>query len=110
MAQQRYQAFVMDGIGGKGPWDQVRGQLYLGSDIFVARHQPGRVINEISRGQTHAHRATLATIFGRKGRQDEKIAIAYRQHGYRLREIAEYLGVHYATVSRHLRSAEQANG
>jgi REP element-mobilizing transposase RayT len=109
VAQQRYQAFVMDGIGGEGPWDQLRGQLYLGSDTFVARHQPARVINEISRRQTHAHRATLATLFARKERQDDKIAIAYRQHGYRLREIAEYLGIHYATVSRHLRRAEQAN-
>lgn len=110
VAQQRYQAFVMDGIGGEGHWDQVRGQLYLGSDTFVARHQPGRVMNEISRWQTHAHRPTLATIFAKNGRQDDKIAIAYRQHGYRLREIAEYLGIHYATVSRHLRRAEQANG
>jgi predicted DNA binding protein len=29
-------------------------------------------------------------------------------HGYRLAEIATHLGVHYATVSRRLKQAEQA--
>lgn len=32
---------------------------------------------------------------------------AYRRHGYRLIEIADHLGVHYATVSRWLKTAEQ---
>ena len=32
---------------------------------------------------------------------------AYRRHGYRLAEIADHLGVHYATVSRRLKQAEQ---
>jgi len=34
---------------------------------------------------------------------------AYRQHGYRLAEIATHLGVHYATVSRQLKRAEHGN-
>ncbi|MEX0807052.1 MAG: helix-turn-helix domain-containing protein [Candidatus Binatia bacterium] len=33
---------------------------------------------------------------------------AYEQ-GYRLNEIAAYLGVHYATVSRRLKQIEQLN-
>ncbi|MHA1813382.1 MAG: helix-turn-helix domain-containing protein, partial [Candidatus Thorarchaeota archaeon] len=32
---------------------------------------------------------------------------AYHDYGYTMREIAEYLGIHYATVSRHLRRMEQ---
>ncbi|MCH6556991.1 MAG: helix-turn-helix domain-containing protein, partial [Nitrospirae bacterium] len=32
---------------------------------------------------------------------------AYRRYGYRLAEIAAYLGVHYATVSRHLARSER---
>ena len=39
---------------------------------------------------------------------DRGIAVAYRRHGYRLREIAAHLGGHYATVSRRLRKAEAA--
>jgi DNA-binding MarR family transcriptional regulator len=32
---------------------------------------------------------------------------AYIQHGYRMKEIAEHLVVHYATVSRAVRRIEQ---
>ena len=35
-----------------------------------------------------------------------EIAIAHRQHGYRLNEIALQLGVHYATVGRRLQAWE----
>ena len=31
----------------------------------------------------------------------------YREHGYRLHEIAAHLGVHYATVSRRLKQLER---
>jgi DNA-binding MarR family transcriptional regulator len=39
---------------------------------------------------------------------EEGIALAYGEHGYRLREVAEYLEVHYAMFSRKLRKLEQA--
>jgi len=32
---------------------------------------------------------------------------AYVEHGYRMVEIAEYLGVHYATISRAIRRGEK---
>jgi len=41
------------------------------------------------------------------GTKDEGIFTAYYDHGYTMREIAEFLGVHYTTVSRHLHEAEQ---
>ena len=106
VARQRYQAFVMDGTSGRRPWEQVTGQIYLGSETFVARHQPGRRIREIPRHQTHAHRPPLATLFAGGKHVERVILTAYRQHGYRLTEIATHLGVHYATVSRRLRRAE----
>jgi REP-associated tyrosine transposase len=36
------------------------------------------------------------------------VAVAYRQYGYALREIAEHLGCHYSTVSRRLLREEAA--
>ncbi len=106
-AQQRYQDFVRMGMGDESPWEELRGQMYLGSDTFVARHQPARLIKEISRRQTLAYRPSLKELFARKGSRGSHIAKAYRQYGYRLREMAEHLGVHYSTVSRHLRHAEE---
>jgi DNA-binding MarR family transcriptional regulator len=41
--------------------------------------------------------------------REKGIVRAYREHGYRMREIAAHLGVHYATVSRRLKQLEQEN-
>ena len=109
LAQEKYRAFVADGHGGGRPWDQVTGQIYLGGEDFVARHQPGRKIREIPRRQTQAHRPSLVVLFQRRRAQNQIIHEAYREYGYRLAEIATHLGVHYATVSRRLKTAEQRN-
>jgi putative transposase len=108
-AQLRYRQFVAEGREGPRPWDQLQGQIYQGSDDFIAAHQPDRVIREIPRRQTHAKRPALAEVFQRRGAEAQLIAVAYRRYGYRLGEIADHLGVHYATVSRRLKRAEQTD-
>ena len=106
-AQRAYQKFVAEGHQDPSPWDKLRGQIYLGDDDFIAKHQPDRVINEVPRQQTQAYRPSLRQLFARPSHRERSVLKAYRQYGYRLREIAEHLEVHYATVSRHLRRAEQ---
>lgn len=108
-AQERYRSFVAEGRGGPRPWEQLTGQIYLGSAQFVAQHQPNRVIREIPRRQTQAQRPSLRALF--QGGRDSARVIhqAYRQYGYRLAEIADHLGVHAATVSRRLKQAEQTH-
>lgn len=106
-AQRAYQEFVLKGIGQEGPWGRLRGQVYLGSEAFVAKHQPDRVIKEVPRGQTQAQRPRLTELFPGKRATAAGLRRAYRRYGYRLREIAEHLGIHYATVSRHLKQAEE---
>ena len=59
--------------------------------------------------QSHAQQPSLRALFHRKPPRERVILDAYRRHGYRLAEIAHHLGVHYATVSRWLRRAEQKN-
>jgi hypothetical protein len=39
-AHRRYAKFVQDGIGVPGPWDEVKGQVILGSEAFMARLTP----------------------------------------------------------------------
>ena len=108
-AQARYRTFVAEGRGGPAPWEQLTGQIYLGSEKFVAQHQPNRVIRDIPRRQTQAQRPSLETLCERKGDLEKTIHQAYRQYGYRLADIADHLGVHAATVSRRLKRAEQEN-
>ena len=108
-AHARYRTFVAEGRGWPAPWEQLTGQIYLGSEKFVAQHQPNRVIRDIPRRQTQAQRPSLETLFERKGDLEKTIHQAYRQYGYRLADIADHLGVHAATVSRRLKRTEQEN-
>jgi REP-associated tyrosine transposase len=105
-AQQRYREFVREGVGSR-PWDDLKGQIYLGSEAFIARHAPDKKhLKEIPRVQLSAAKPALEQIFRRKG--ERAIAEAYEQ-GYRLHEIAAHLGVHYATVSRRLKQFESSS-
>ncbi len=106
--QRSYQQFVDEGCQAPSPWGKLRGQIYLGDDDFVAKHQPDHVIQEVPQQQTQAHRPSLRQLFARpRPAEIRSLLKAYRQYGYRLREIAEHLEVHYATVSRALRRVEQ---
>jgi putative transposase len=106
-AEVRYRQFVAEGRNGPRPWEQLRGQIYLGSEAFIAQHQLDRVLRGIPRRQTQTIRPTLHDLFRRPGNEAQRIAVAYRQYGYRLREIADHLGVHEVTVSRRLKEAER---
>ena len=68
-----------------------------------------RPIREIPRRQAQAQRPRLQALFERRGVEGRQIYVAYRRYGYRLTEIADHLGVHYGTVSRRLKEAEQAD-
>jgi len=104
-AHKRYQAFVREGLKNR-PWEELRGQIYLGSEAFIERHSAqDKEIKEIPRAQLKAVKPTLERIFAKGG--ETGIAQAYREHGYRLHEIAVHLGVHYATVSRRLKQIER---
>ncbi len=103
-AQARYRAFVRAGVGNR-PWEQLRGQIYLGDDEFVKRHaQAPAELTEVPRAQRLAVRPPLEEIFRTGGSQS--IALAYHEYGYRMKEMADFLGVHYATISRRLRQLE----
>jgi len=108
-ARKKYRVFVGEGIDASSPWENLQGQIYLGGKEFIKEHQPDRMIREVPRKQTQAHRPGLKELFGTKRNLDSKIMEAYRRYGYRMTEIAEHLKVHYSTVSRWLRQAEKGN-
>ena len=108
-AQKRYRAFIAEGIGTPSPWEQLQGHIYLGSEAFVSQHQPDRLIQEVPRQQTQSLRPALKDLLSEKQNLNAAIGIAYREYGYRMATIAEHLNVHYSTVSRRLKQAEQAD-
>jgi putative transposase len=101
-AQAAFRAFVSESLD-EALSDQVRGER-LGSDEFLReRFGLDSPLPEIPRVQIEPLRPPLAEIFAERS---EPIAVAYREHAYTLREIAEHLGCHYSTVSRRLRREE----
>jgi REP-associated tyrosine transposase len=104
-AQKHYREFVGEGTTGR-PWDELKGQIYLGTERFIEKHAPReKHLKEIPRAQLTAAKPPLERIFRNEG--NKAISRAY-EHGYRLNEIAAHLGVHYATVSRRLKQIEQS--
>jgi REP element-mobilizing transposase RayT len=107
-AQRRYREFVREGLG-EQPWEKLRAQIYLAGDKFIEEHTVGgESLEEVPREQWKPVRPSLEKLF--KGKGMSAIGAAYRDHGYRLKEIAEHLGVHYATVSRRLKRMEGRSG
>ncbi|MBI2093730.1 MAG: helix-turn-helix domain-containing protein, partial [Candidatus Omnitrophica bacterium] len=106
IAQQRYRDFVMAGLTAASPWKCLRGQIYLGSEQFCQAIALNTPQEEVPRRQCQPVRPSLEVLFAEPAARPVLVLTAYRAYGYRLREIAEHLKVHYTTVSRWLRAAE----
>ncbi|HZP93963.1 MAG TPA: transposase [Burkholderiales bacterium] len=108
-AQRKYSAFVAQGLGQSSPWEQVQGQVLLGSERFVKRLQQAlrdkHPLKEIPRRQRFASRPPLARLFGARTLaslelRNEAIRQAHLEHGYSLSEIGRAVDLHYSTISR----------
>lgn len=105
-----YRDFVRAGIGLPGQWTQLKGQVFLGTDTFVDRMQgltEKIAISEIPRSQRRPIAKPLAGY--REAYSDTKLSMAqaYTSGDYTMREIADFFGVHYATVSRAVNKHER---
>lgn len=114
-AAAAYQQFVAGGLAADTPWRDLKAQVLLGGDAFVERLAPilkGReVLQEVPRTQRYAGRPRLDKLVSYHGRgpsaiHDRQAFRAHVHYGYTLKEIARFLGVHYATVSRAVHRAE----
>lgn len=102
----RYARFVAAGAGKESPLNGVRDQLYLGDEAFGERIRSlanGRNLREISRSQRRPVARSLGEYARISRSRDEAMACAYGSGAYTMREIADYFGVHYMTVSRAVR-------
>jgi putative transposase len=109
-ARISYQDFVLSGIHTESPLKQVKGQIFLGSEYFLAKmeqfmEQKEQLV-EIPRKQLYATRPSLEKIFQTNKKRERKIYQANQEYGYTLKEIAEYLGVHYTTISKIIKKIE----
>jgi putative transposase len=101
-AHRLYREFVQEMIGEKNPLRGARGGIILGSEHFIEQHREllEKILDkEVVRGQRYAARPSLKQIFGGTKR-DVGISEAVHRWGYKLKEIGDFLGLHYSRVSR----------
>lgn len=102
-ARERYRAYVEE--RGDGVEADLACSIFLGSERFAVQSTRGLgPLAEIPRGHWQPVRPSLAELLA--ARTNARIAAAYSEYGYTMREFAELLGVHYATVSRRIRRHE----
>ena len=102
--RRAYAEFVAQDTGQSLPGE---GQVITGSPEFIKSSLPlGERQREVPRRHFLRNPRPLAELLSASDR-DEAIARAHREDGYLLREIADALGCHYATVSRRLRELER---
>lgn len=108
-AEMEYRKFVHLGIGQKTIWTEVRGQALLGEADFIDKltdHlKKHKDVPEIPKSQRYATRPALGKLFG-EGRRSggterrKRVLQAVEKYGYRQKEIADHLGLHYSLISR----------
>ncbi|MEW5746485.1 MAG: transposase [Nitrospirota bacterium] len=111
-AGRKYGDFVSEGIGNETVWKQLTGQVLLGDEEFSKglgdRLKGHRDVCEIPKKQRYPNRPDLDQLFKErtarnKDARNRKIAEAVERFGYSQKEIADYLSVHYSTVSKVLK-------
>lgn len=101
-ARRAYASFVREGAHAR-PWEHLKGGIYFGNDEFIdGLSKKADKNREIPLKQRAPLRPALKEVLKEK----DGLRRAYRDHGYRMNEIAAHLGVHYATISRRLTRLE----
>ena len=111
-AIERYRAFVADGKNQPALWDNLKNQIYLGTDAFVQKMLTKKPANEdlseVPLGQRRPMAKPLEHYTARQGNRDEAIALAYDSGGYGMKEIGKHFGLHYSRVSRIISTQRKA--
>ncbi len=115
-ARRHFAEHVRQGVGQTSLWSQLRQQVYLGDEAFVARAQKRaaaalpdetRAI-EVPLAQRRPPAPSLDHFVSLGEPRHAAMARAYATGAYTLADVGRAFGVHYATVSRAVRRSEEA--
>ena len=103
-ARGRYIDFVREGIGLPPVWDNLRHQIYMGSDDFINKHQEliskKQDLDDIPALQKRATPKPISYYQKKYKNEKQAITQAFLSGGHTLKEIGDYYGKHYTTISR----------
>ena len=98
-----YKRFVSEGKNQPSPWEKLRNQVFLGDEVFVeSMHRlidADKELNEIPATQRRALPKELSYYAEQHKTRNQAIVMAYASGGYSLKEVGDYFGLHYSTVS-----------
>ena len=116
-AIEEYKQFVISGYNTEFPYNELVGQIILGSEGFLKKvsnylnQESKDNMQEVPREQQLSLLPQLDEIFQeevRKGTpRDNIIYMVYYDYNFTMREIGEYLGLHYTTISRVINHCEK---
>lgn len=114
-AAMAYVEFVQAGVTAPSIWTELRGQIYLASDKFLAtlpQLPDNASFGEVPRAQRRPRAHPLEHYLRIHGARRPAMAAAFASGQYSMREIGDAFGVHYSTVSRAVRegAASSASG
>lgn len=111
-AVEGYVRFVAEGKGQPSPWEQLKHQVFLGSDAFVESMRckvPGsRDLREIPQTKARPTAKPLSYYARHHANRDRAIAAAYASGGYTMQDVGDFFGLHYSRVSKIIQAADQA--
>ena len=114
-ARKEYRLFVTAGLDSASPWNDLKGQCLLGDDSFLEKLYPllkdKSALKEIPRVQRFADRSALEDIFQGpedRAQRDAAILKASYEYGYTQAQIAAATGLHYSTVSKIIKKADDS--
>jgi putative transposase len=106
----KYIDFVREGIGLPPIWDDLRHQIYLGSEDFVNKHQKlvsqKQDLDDIPALQKKAIPKPISHYQNNYKSESQAITQAFLSGGHTLKEIGDYYGKHYTTISRIVKKYE----
>jgi len=111
-AQQHYQEFVAGGKNQPSPWEQLRNQVFLGSEQFVddlqLKIKSNRELTEIPKTQKRPKAQSLDYYAQHNSTRNQAILASYASGSYSMKQIGDYFGLHYSWISRVVSSYEKA--
>lgn len=103
-----YRSFVAAGTGEPSPWEDLKRQVFLGTDAFVESMQsrvPARLDpREVPQARRRPVPRPLEYYEQEYADRDQAIKAAYATGGYTMQEIGDYFGLHLSRVSRIVRA------
>ncbi len=111
-ACEHYRTFVSEGRGQPSPWEDLKNQVFLGGEQFVAEMQslidPDQSLEEVPLGQKRVLSKPLSDYEQAYASRNEAIYAAYQSGAYKMVELAKYFGLHYSSVSKIIRGIENS--